>query len=426
MIQELYQKFLQHPTICTDTRNIAPNVLFFCLKGDNFNGNHFVKEALEKGAALVVTEFNTYKDHPKCFVVKDTLQTLQELAAYHRQQLHIPLFGITGTNGKTTTKELIVAVLKKKYKVGFTKGNLNNHIGVPLTLLSLTQEHEIAVIEMGANHVGEIDDLCAIAQPTAGVVTNVGRAHLEGFGSFENIIDTKMGLYRAVMNNAGTIFINLEDKILTEKLGNYPYFTGYGNASQSLFIAEIVRINPTLEIKLNNKPLTTQLIGKYNCANLLAAAAIGTHYGVAFSDVIAALSEYTPTNHRSQMQQRGTNLIIADYYNANPSSMQVALENLAEMQHENKMAILGDMFELGEESEKEHQKIIAWCKELEITCYFVGNHFFKAGNGAHNFFPDVAACNHYLQNNTVNHHLILIKGSRGIHLENIILTKSTL
>jgi len=419
-IKELYDKFVQFPFICTDTRKIIPNSIFFCLKGENFDGNLFVYEALEKGAKFVVTENKNLPESINIIVVDNVLETLQQLAAYHRSLLNIPVIGITGTNGKTTTKELISSVLSKKFNTAFTQGNLNNHIGVPLTLLSITKEHEIAVIEMGANHVGEIEELCRITQPDYGIITNIGKAHLEGFGSIENIIETKTALYRA----AKVIFVNGEDEVLMrcvvrgvrcEVRGER--YVVYGKNTE--MDGEVVTMNPYLVINLWGKKIQTLLTGNYNLNNILAAAAIGKYFGVPKQDICDTIAEYRPQNNRSQIIKNNTNTIIADYYNANPTSMKAALDNFLLIETPNKLAILGDMLELGETGATEHQTIIHYCETNKLETIFIGEEFNKQKNHYFLFFNNVEDCNEYLKNKTIKNNLILIKGSRGIHLEKI-------
>ena len=426
-IKELYDKFVQFPFICTDTRKIIPNSIFFCLKGENFDGNLFVYEALEKGAKFVVTENKNLSESINIIVVDNVLDTLQQLAAYHRSQLDIPIIGITGTNGKTTTKELISSVLSKKFNTAFTQGNLNNHIGVPLTLLSITKEHEIAVVEMGANHVGEIEELCRITQPDYGIITNIGKAHLEGFGSIENIIETKTALYRT----AKVIFVNGEDEVLKQKAEsrrqkaesrrqkaenfNVVYFYGKNTEMDG----EVVEMNPYLVINLWGKKIQTLLTGNYNLNNILAAAAIGNYFGVPEQDICDTIAEYRPQNNRSQIIKNNTNTIIADYYNANPTSMKAALDNFLLIETPNKLAILGDMLELGETSANEHQDIIDYCDTHKLETIFIGEEFNKLKIHHFLFFKNVDDCNEYLKTKTIENTLILIKGSRGIHLEKI-------
>jgi UDP-N-acetylmuramoyl-tripeptide--D-alanyl-D-alanine ligase len=451
-IKELYEIFVQFPFICTDTRNIIPNSLFFCLKGAHFDGNLFVNEALEKGAGYVITEESDNQKaegrrHENIIFVDNVLKTLQQLANYHRNQLKIPVIGITGTNGKTTTKELIAAVLSKKYKVAYTQGNLNNHIGVPLTLLSIKKEEEIAVIEMGANHTGEIDELCQIAQPDYGLITNIGKAHLEGFGSIENIIETKTALYRA----AQVLFVNAEDEVLMQKaesrklkaeknltvLQSYSLTVSKTNiifyGKNTTIDGTILEMNPCLVLDLLGKKIQTHLTGNYNLPNILGAAAIGNFFGVSHGDICEAIANYEPQNHRSQVIKSGANTIIADYYNANPSSMKAALDNFLQMEAPRKWALLGDMLELGENSVTEHQAIIDFCKEKNIDTIFIGPTFYSLKNEHAHFFMNVEDCNAFLKEKISpskfegvdgeagRGSFILIKGSRGIHLENLFL-----
>lgn len=419
-MENLYEIYLQYPLICTDTRAITSNCLFFCLKGDNFDGNKFALKALDMGAAYVVTEDSALSANPRCIVVEDTLQALQQLAVMHRKHLNIPILGITGTNGKTTTKELVAAVLSQKYKVAFTQGNLNNHIGVPLTLLSIRKEDEIAVVEMGANHVGEIAALCEISQPDLGIITNIGTAHMEGFLSFENIVKTKKALYQYVMKNNGTLFVNLDDAVLTEKL-NYDKIVGYGKADNNLVRSRIVEMNPFLSIEMFGNQVNTQLTGVYNFNNILCAATVGQFFAVDSSAICRALADYSPNNHRSQIIKTDKNEIIADYYNANPSSMKLALENLVAIQNPHKVAILGDMRELGTVSEEEHKKMISFCENAAIEAFFVGPEFYKLRGNSHYFFENTTALNQYLETHPIENCLLLMKGSRGIHLENVVI-----
>ena len=443
-IKELYKLFVQFPFVCTDTRKIVPNCLFFCLKGEHFDGNIFVKEALEKGARCVITEESgnveatlAVAGNNCIIVVDDVLKTLQQLANYHRNQFKIPIIGITGTNGKTTTKELIVSVLSKKYKTAFTKGNLNNHIGVPLTLLSIKQDDEIAVIEMGANHTGEIAELCEIVQPDYGLITNIGKAHLEGFGTIDNIIETKTALYRA----AQTIFVNGEDEILIHAANKFKVqsskvqefkknsygltvLRSYGlhfYGANTNISGQILEMNPCLVINLFNKKIQTQLTGDYNLSNILAAAAIGHFFNVSTENICDAIAGYTPQNQRSQIVKNKDNTIIADYYNANPTSVKAALDSFLKIEAPHKLAILGDMLELGENSVAEHQTIIDFCEKNNIETCFVGEIYYSLKNGRSHFFANVQDCNNYLKNNKRINALILIKGSRGISLENIVI-----
>ena len=441
IIKELYDKFVQFPFVCTDTRKIIPNSLFFCLKGDSFDGNQFVDEALEKGARYVITEERRRekgegrkeKGEGKVIVVDNVLKTLQQLAQYHRKQLKIPVIGITGTNGKTTTKELTYAVLSKKYNTAYTKGNLNNHIGVPLTLLSIKKDDEMAVVEMGANHPGEIAELCAIALPDYGLITNIGKAHLEGFGSIENIIETKTALYRA----ATTLFVNNDDNVLKQnaecrkqKVTHENSGTGNNNASALLLYGnntdvsgKVIEMNPNLVVELFGKLIQTQLTGNYNLSNILAAAAIGKHFNISTTDICDAIAEYAPQNQRSQIVNNKDYTIISDYYNANPTSVKAALDNFLQIKATHKLAILGDMLELGENSLAEHQTIINFCESNHISTCFIGAIFYSLKNERSHFFLSVQDFNDFLKTYTLSSSktLILIKGSRGIHLEDIYL-----
>ncbi|MFT4662851.1 MAG: UDP-N-acetylmuramoyl-tripeptide--D-alanyl-D-alanine ligase, partial [Patiriisocius sp.] len=361
-LEKLYSLFLENPKISTDTRKITEGSIFFALKGDNFNGNKYAEEALEKGASYAIIDEEKYRKSDNFIIVDDVLKALQDLATYHRSQLTIPVIGLTGSNGKTTTKELIRAVLSQKHNCLATVGNLNNHIGVPLTILSITKEHEIAIIEMGANHVGEIESLCRIALPNFGLITNIGRAHIGEFGGFDNIIKAKTELYKTMLqsnkhlifdsseeqNDDRVIFVNGDDMLLMDKSDGRKRHT-YG--SKSMYDTEGVyhSQDPFLNVSWESKDILikTQLIGKYNTDNILAAVAIGEHFNVSDNMIKEALENYTPTNNRSQIQKTAKNTLIMDAYNANPSSVEVAIENLLTMEANKKFFILGDMLELG-------------------------------------------------------------------------------
>ena len=411
-IEHIYAQYLSHPQICTDTRNIIPDSIFVCLKGERFDGNQFALTALEQGAACVITENRALADNPRCIVVENSLETLQQLAAHHRQQLTIPVLGITGTNGKTTTKELVSTVLAQKYRTAYTKGNLNNHIGVPLTLLSIKPSDEIAIVEMGANHPGEIADLCAIARPTYGLITNVGKAHIEGFGSEAEIVHTKKALYRSVINNQGTLFVNINDQKLRDGL-DYDKVVYYAEGGED----NIVSMSPYLHIRVAGLEVDTHLTGSYNIYNFLAAAAVGHFFGVSDEHIAEALSQYEPSNHRSQVNKIGTNVIISDYYNANPTSMEAAVRNLAKLDHPRKLAILGDMRELGPISREEHLKIIQLCETLHLNAIFVGSEF--SAHQPEYRYPDADALNEALKAQPITDSLILIKGSNSMHLDKL-------
>jgi len=431
MISEIYSQFLNYPVISTDTRKIIPDSIFFCLKGEQFDGNLFVNQALELGAKFVVTENSSFTDHPQCFVVKNVLETLQILATNHRLELKIPVIGITGTNGKTTTKELITKVLSQKYKVQSTVGNLNNHIGVPLTILSITKEHEIAIVEMGANHVNEISELCTIAYPTHGVVTNIGNAHLEGFKSYENIVETKMGLYDSVIHDNGVLFVNGKDLLLVKeaksrietsfkKIGyNNTQIQFYGVDQDPFINGSVSAIDPYLSILMFDQNIKTQITGAYNLDNILCAAAVGRFFGVSDTQISEAIKSYSLNNQRSQVKILGNNTIIADYYNANPTSMKAAIENFMMINASEKVAVLGDMFELGDFSSDEHEKIVNLCNECHLETYFIGNHFYSFKNDPTHFYESVEQFKSVFETLQWNQKTILVKGSRGVHLEKL-------
>ena len=411
-MENLYEKYQQTTGVCTDSRNLVPDCLFVCLKGANFDGNQFAADVLQRGAKYVITENRELSGNPRAVVVDDALATLQQLAHYHRRQLKMPVIGITGTNGKTTTKELINAVLSTTYKTTCTQGNLNNHIGVPLTLLSIKPTDEMAIVEMGANHVGEIDALCKIAEPTFGLITNIGVAHIEGFGSKENIIKTKKALYQHVIANNGTLFVNETDATLRENL-TYEKVVSYGKDAEN----QIVSMNPYLTIRIGEETVETHLTGSYNIWNFLGAAAIGRYFHIADSVIAKALGNYVPSNHRSQVNRIGSNVIISDYYNANLTSMTAALKNLAQLEHPRKVAVLGDMRELGDLSVEAHTEIFQLIENLGIEAYFVGAEFAKVVN--RNVFADVNEANTYFTEHPLANAMVLIKGSNSMHLNKL-------
>ena len=411
-MENLYEKYQQSSGVCTDSRNLVPDCLFVCLKGANFDGNKFAAEVLEQGAKYVITENTELRDNPRAVVVDDALKTLQQLANYHRKQLKIPFIGITGTNGKTTTKELVNAVLSSTYKTTCTQGNLNNHIGVPLTLLSIKTTDEIAIVEMGANHVGEIEDLCTIAEPTFGLITNIGVAHIEGFGSKENIILTKKALYRHVIANKGTLFVNETDTILRDGL-IYENVVFYGKDAEQ----QIVSMNPYLRIRVGEVEVDTHLTGSYNIWNFMAATAVGRHFHIPDEVIAKALGDYVPSNHRSQVDRIGSNVIISDYYNANLTSMTAALKNLSQLNHPHKVAVLGDMRELGDLSVEAHTEIAQLADNLHIETYFVGQEFAKVVKK--NNFADVEEANAYFAAHPIGNAMVLIKGSNSMHLNKL-------
>lgn len=428
-IESLYEKFLQAgQLVSTDTRKLSKGSLFFALKGENFNANSFAADALEQGCAYAVIDEEKYLSGERTILVANVLETLQELARHHRRQLHIPFIAITGSNGKTTTKELINAVLSKKYKTLATYGNLNNHIGVPLTLLSVTKEHEIAIIEMGANHQGEIDFLCNIADPDYGIITNIGKAHLEGFGGIEGVIKGKSEMYRFLQRKKGKVFVHADDAVLHDLLPDNDKIT-YGTKK----LYDVVgKLNPQAEqvefawrtrytaSTLKDAPyIKTQLIGVYNYHNLLCAACVGTTFHVSEQDINAALQEYTPSNNRSQLHKTGKNTLILDYYNANPSSMSAAIENFSNIKAEHKMLVLGDMLELGEDTIKEHELIVELLKKNRFENYVLVGPVFHAIEKEKSFSSSDEA-REYLKKLSPEGNTILVKGSRGIKLENVL------
>jgi UDP-N-acetylmuramoyl-tripeptide--D-alanyl-D-alanine ligase len=423
-IEELYTLYNKYPLISTDTRKIEKNSIFFCLKGENFDGNIFAETALKNGAVYAVIDNPDFSSIANTILVNDALSTLQKLAHYHRQQIKIPVIGITGTNGKTTTKELINAVLSKKFKIISTKGNLNNHIGVPLTLLSIRKDTEIAIVEMGASHPDEIDELCSLAEPTAGIITNIGKAHLEGFKTLENIIHTKTALYRSIAKTEGVIFVNADNPTLISKLAGIHYIT-YGNSETNFCPGKLLHADPYILMewgKSYENNLETHLAGSYNFENLLAAACIGLHYQVAENEINEALQNYQPTNMRSQIKHTEVNTILIDTYNANPSSMKAALENFSKMKSKSKVVILGDMLELGSDEETEHLNILSLLDKEKFTDILLIGSVFKrlATNKGLLSFPDADQALVYLKKNPLVDKTILIKGSRGIKLEKLL------
>lgn len=427
----LYQLFLQHPVITTDSRDCEPGSIFFALKGSNFDGNLYAAAALEKGCSYCVVDNPDVVIDSRYILVDDVLLALQQLAHHHRRQLATPIVGITGTNGKTTTKELTAAVLTKKYQLLFTQGNFNNEIGVPKTLLSLTSQHDMAVVEMGANHLGDIRLLANIVEPDHALITNVGSAHLEGFGSFEGVMQTKGELYTCMQEKArgGYIFRNLDNPYLQTMQAQYApdvQTIGYGHEGNKVarVVGKITANNPLVSVawKDNADPkadwheVDTNLIGAYNLDNILAAITIGLTLGVEPADIDVALSEYVPKNNRSQLMQTANNRLVVDAYNANPTSMQAAIDNFAGMQVANKMMILGDMRELGSVSAEEHQKVVELIGQTDIReVWLVGPQFMNTHCGFRKF-ADTEAVKQALEREKPQQKTILIKGSNGMKL----------
>ncbi len=423
--EEIYEIFSQKPVICTDTRKITADCIFFALKGENFNGNQFSGTAMEKGASYAIIDDEKYVQNDKTILVENVLQTLKDLANLHRKKLKTPILAITGSNGKTTTKELIATVLSQKFKISFTEGNLNNHIGVPLTLLKMNKETEFGVVEMGANHPGEIAGLCEIADPDFGIITNIGKAHLEGFGSFEGVIKTKSELYRYINNKNGTIFYNNDNPILANLITEIQNKISYGIEKAS-FTGELIASPPYVHVKANFKKgvlyLSTNLTGDYNFENIMAAACIGNYFEVDPLLIQKALKYYYPQNNRSQLINKNGLKIIMDAYNANPTSMQASIKSFMSNVSGESYLILGDMLELGEYSKHEHIEVLELLKLYpSATVYTVGNNFFEI---AQNFncqtFLKVEQFCEFLLENPIKKGVVLIKGSRGIRLEKVL------
>jgi UDP-N-acetylmuramoyl-tripeptide--D-alanyl-D-alanine ligase len=425
MIRELYQIYKEHSSICTDTRTITKGALFFALKGENFDGNDYAEKALYDGCAYAVVDNPLAVKNKQYILVEDVLTTLQDLAKHHRSQLNIPFIGITGSNGKTTTKELINEVLKKKYRTQATKGNLNNHIGVPLTVLSVSEDTEIAIIEMGANHQREIDFLCNIAKPDYGIITNIGKAHMEGFGGVEGIKKGKGELFDYIRNNGGKLFLNADSEVILELAANAPAIT-YGSFEDCYTQGTFIGADPyvTLEWQCKTKEiksnlLASSIIGKYNYSNILAAICIGNFFDVNPVLINEAIKNYIPSNNRSQILETGKNTLLLDAYNANPTSMEAAIKNFQEMKADRKIVILGDMLELGQETKSEHQNIANLIDSNMISqVYLVGPHFMDTDCGFKKFLSSNDLKLH-LSDQQIAGATILIKGSRGMKLENV-------
>ncbi len=420
--ETIYSHYLKSGKVSTDTRQITPGSVFFALKGPKFNANEFAEEALAKGAGYAVVDEERFVKDDRFLLVEDGLTALQELAKHHRSQLTIPFIGLTGSNGKTTSKELMNAVLSKKFKTYATKGNLNNHIGVPLTILSIDNTCEMAVIEMGANHLGEIALLCEIANPTHGLITNIGRAHIGTFGGFENILRAKSELYQHLLTHDGVVFINSQNELLANMAKRFKAPVLYP-AKGNYYEAALINADPFVKVKAENGyEITTQLVGGYNFENIAAALCIGKYFEVDAKEANSAMEEYTPGNMRSQVITKGTNTIILDAYNANPSSMEAAINNLAALKATNKVAILGDMYELEGEAEAEHKKLGTLLKEKGISAYLCGQliqaakEVFPQGN----YFTSKEALLQSLKENPIQDATILIKASRGMALEKIL------
>lgn len=422
-ISQLYDCFRACKGVSTDTRQITEDCLFVALRGDKFDGNQYAKDALEKGAKYAIVDNSDFAVDNRYLLVDNSLESLQELAHYHRKQLNIPIIGLTGSNGKTTTKELISVVLSKKYRTYATKGNLNNHIGVPLTLLAIDESYEMAVVEMGANHQKEIELLCRIAEPTHGLITNIGKAHLEGFGGIEGIRKGKGELYDWLVNSEGTVFVNGANPTLLE-MAQERVFKESAIYLSNKDDLQMLESSPFVSYQATEgNIIQTHLTGRYNFENIAAALAIGTYFGVSDSNANQAIADYNPTNNRSQIIQKGTNTLIMDAYNANPSSMVAAIENFGKLKAERKMVILGDMLELGEESPEEHLALGKLVAQQKFGIVILAGKLMQDALPAlpkAYYFPDKFSLHNWIVDHPQHHTHVLIKGSRGMGLETVV------
>lgn len=423
-LEKLYQHYLLSRTVSTDSRKITPGCIFFALTGEHFNGNRFALQALQDGAAAAVVDEDPGSDHPGLFRTGNVLQTLQELAALHRRRSGITILAITGSNGKTTTKELVSAVLAKKFRVYATRGNLNNHIGVPLTLLAMGPEVETGIVEMGANHPGEIRDLCAIAQPDAGLITNVGKAHLEGFGSLEGVARAKGELFAYLMASGKPLFLNEGNALLASLVPeDYSRAERYNGTGSMKAVRKSGNpfLTLTLVVSGREETVETRLLGQYNAENVLAACCVGLHFGIPFPDIRDAIAGYVPQNNRSQLIETARNRLYMDAYNANPSSMRAALEEFLRLEHPRKMLVLGEMRELGASSRQEHTALVQYIREhFEGTVYCIGKAFADLPEREHfSWFETADALAASLTESLPSDYFILIKGSRSNQLEKI-------
>ena len=422
-IEKLHRLFLKFNRVSTDTRSIAHGALFFALKGENFNGNDFAKKALDFGASYCVIDEQQSQSNGRFILVPNVLKTLQELANFHRKYLNIPIIAITGSNGKTTTKELINSVLGQRYKIHATQGNYNNHIGVPLTLLQMDASVDIGIVEMGANHIGEIAKLCQISVPNYGYITNFGKAHLEGFGSAAGVVKGKCELYDYLKSNDGLVFINGDDKKQVQQIGSYKIAYVFSEKNSSNVQVSMTSETPFICFESQGWTMESQLVGIYNFSNAAAAITMGCFFEVSLENIKKGIESYTPNNNRSQIIQKGSNTIILDAYNANPSSMEAALDNFNSMKSPFKIVILGDMFELGIYSKSEHQAVIDKVNSLNFSsAYYVGSNFFELASDSSiaNFYKTTELLQNQLKSLVPRDALIMIKGSRGMALENLL------
>ena len=422
-IESLYNIFKNSSAVTTDSRNCPANSIFFALKGDNFDGNKYAKTAIEQGSSYAVVDDANVVEDDRYILVDNVLKALQDLANYHRKQFKHPVIGITGSNGKTTTKELLATVIKTKYNLLYTQGNLNNHIGVPLTLLQMKEDHNMAIIEMGANHPNEIAELCAIAEPDFGIITNIGKAHLEGFGGYEGVVKTKKELYDFIQNKDGKVFVNAQDELLmslSESLNRTLY-----NNEEANFTISVKDALPTLALNVvsdTNDVLQTNLVGDYNTINIAAALEIGNYFQIEYKEMKQALESYIPSNNRSQIVKTDTNTIILDAYNANPASMAVAVNNFKNLPNANKIVMLGAMKELGEYSKDEHQSLVDLIDNNTISQKFmVGTEFDVIDRRPEDiiFFASTEELKNYIKENLITDATILIKGSRSMKMETL-------
>ena len=425
----LYEQFLSSTGVSIDTRTIQEGNLFFAIRGDRFDGHKFIQAAFDQGAVGAVVQDASYAAYPNTYLVENSIKCLQNLATFHRGTFSIPVLGITGSNGKTTTKELIAGVLQSKFKTHFTQGNLNNHLGVPLTLLSMPVDTEIAIVEMGANHVGEIDLLCNIADPNHGLITNIGKAHIGEFGSFEHIIQGKHELFNYVMSREGTLFVNAEDPYINNDIINeWPKSVFYTKHSIISSVADTVlklqfdsaelRTELNINSETESHRVESALYGTYNQLNIAAAIACGHYWSVPTPDVVHAIEQYIPTNKRSQVITRGSTTILMDAYNANPDSMRAAVKELVKLPQQKKIAIIGDMLELGPYSDYEHEELLKWILDQEIDEIFVIGNLFPRLAGC-TYFPDWESMSAEVDLSNYRESTILVKGSRRLALEKL-------
>ncbi|WP_282044168.1 UDP-N-acetylmuramoyl-tripeptide--D-alanyl-D-alanine ligase [Winogradskyella flava] len=421
-IEALYERFKESSSVSTDTRKLSKDCIYFALKGDNFDGNKFVSQAFESGAKYCVVDDKNGVLNNNCFLVEDVLNTLQKLATYHRNNIGVTIVSLTGSNGKTTTKELINVVLSTTFKVKATKGNLNNHIGVPLTLLSFTEDLDFGIVEMGANHQKEIEFLSNIAQPDYGLITNFGKAHLEGFGGVEGVIKGKSELYVHLKEHQKIVFINTDDSKQVKQIGDFENSITFGSNENNDCIVEFVEANPFVSLKYDGVDIHSQLIGDYNYGNIAVAVAIGRYFKVSTDSIKKAIENYLPDNNRSEIIEKGNTKIILDAYNANPTSMLAALNNLNQLNAKNKYLFLGDMFELGKDAQKEHQTIADFAEDnFDDNIFLMGEIFFKTRtNNKTSKFKSFDELKAVLKNLDLNDSTVLIKGSRGMALERIL------